>query len=85
MSRYRLYYFVPHQHGIVLFLEIEALDDAIAISKAREERGHYALELWCGTRKVIDIAATDIASMLLAATTAAYEKRQDPAQVVAGR
>lgn len=67
MAYYRLYFFNPRSHGIVRVVEIEAEDDSNAEAAAHDHRGEQALELWCGTRRVLAIEATDLASRVIAA------------------
>ena len=57
MGYYRLYIVNPANGRFVGFEEIEAPDDVEAVHMAGHYCGSQALELWCGKRKVKDLAA----------------------------
>jgi hypothetical protein len=60
VAYYRLY-FVQRGH-FIRFEEIEAEDDEGAVAAAAQRAGPFALELWCGRRKVTGFAAEPSAS-----------------------
>lgn len=57
MVYYRLYLLGAPNGRIIGFKEIEADDDAGALSRAESFIGDRPLELWCGSRKVKSIPA----------------------------
>jgi len=52
MPAYRLYFMDGQSGHIVRSLDFGADDDRQAIAKADELKGTWAMELWCGSRKV---------------------------------
>ena len=58
MAYYRLYRLAEPGGKFVGFEEIEAEDDAGAVTQAEAFAGPQALELWCGKRKVRGFAPT---------------------------
>jgi len=52
VAYYRLYVLSAPEGRFVGFEEIEAADDAEAVTRAEAFVGERPLELWCGTRKV---------------------------------
>jgi hypothetical protein len=52
MSYYRLYFMDGLSGHVTGFTELEAKTEAAAIDQAERQRGHVAMELWCGRKKV---------------------------------
>jgi hypothetical protein len=52
MAYYRLYLMDGLGGHVASFVEIEAESDSAAVDKAEAHRGHAAMELWCGRKKV---------------------------------
>ena len=52
MSYYRLYFMDELSGHVTRFLELVADTEQDAFRQAEVHRGHLAMELWCGTRKV---------------------------------
>ena len=65
MSYYRLYFMSSFTGHIERFEDFDADDDAQAVSLAEIKQGAFPMELWCGRRRVEQLAALDLASQLL--------------------
>jgi len=52
MAYYRLYFMDGLSGHVTSFIEIEANTDSDAVGRAETHRGHVAMELWCGRKKV---------------------------------
>lgn len=52
MAYYRLYLMDELNGHVTGFIEIDAGSDGVAIERAETHRGHSAMELWCGRKKV---------------------------------
>ena len=59
MEYYRLYLLDGPKGRFVGFEEIEAADDAEAVTAAEALSRRHARELWCGKRKVHSFAAKE--------------------------
>jgi hypothetical protein len=65
MPNYRLYFLNQKTGHIDKFEALQAPDDAAALARAKTFEGEYALELWCGPRKVTHMEANDPQSRLM--------------------
>ena len=52
MPYYRLYFMDELSGHVTTFVELIANEDGQASEAAEVHRGHLAMELWCGDRKV---------------------------------